>query len=387
MTTLGTFWDLLPDKALISAYLIAKQQTELQTQEDVNNLMKCASRYETPIHVTKLLEPIVINKSYYDNSPLIELPSTLSTPNIITDAIVAPSVVWLEHYDYSYADGILELRVNPFEIPTIDKAPIKDDSGQIVDYSITLWFNNSKYDEEYIHTFWGNLVNLYAASSDEYRQLVCAVLDCLLLGTTTERLEKVLSLYYDAPIAKEEETIETIIKQGANTLVITDKHVYRCNPCNRLLVTEGQALRCADPLTDRCLLYYPTQIPYNELVEKVTIPASYFKYDIQGDLAFINQDVPVEVIDGQRRFSIMGDAESVNMFWEVFYNTGGSLEGIDSINPCSYLCSVYVGQKLLICVTGKDATVDPKLAGIDIRDVFQQIIMPAEGLLITNNYE
>lgn len=388
MTTLGTFWDHVSDKAVISAYLLAKQQTELQTHEDINNLMKCASRHETPIHTTKLITPLVIHKSEYETNS-IKLLDNLVSANVITDAIVNPSIVWLTGYDHTYdlATKTLTFDVNPFTVETINKTAVKDENGQVIDQSITLWLNESKYDEEYVYKFWGNLLNLYAESSEEYRALISLILDSLLFGTTVELLEKILCLYYDAPLAEGDEIVEDIVKADIETiLVITDKYVYRCKSCNVLLVRRGEVLSHNQPLTNRCLLLHPSQIPYNKLVPEVTLPSSLFNCNIADCLTFHNNDEQLFTVDGKKRFTIIGKEEDVNLFWAAFYKNGGSLDQYtnDTINPCSFVFDNYIKHNFLICITDTVLHACDKLADMDIKDIFKHIIMPTAGIIITS---
>jgi hypothetical protein len=191
----GSFWNGICDTSVVKDLIVARTLNEHQTVRYLEELKQSLSRHKSPITRRQLIYPIdVVGNT-------IEVPNLLRAP-LITSAIVHPVIALTEITDY-----VLHNQVITFH---------KEQNRR-------LYLNNAEFDEDLLNTRYGAILGLNAKTSVKYQQLLNIVFDAIITGTTNFQLLQLISILYNCPIAKDNETVE----YTAGDTIITDKNVYK----------------------------------------------------------------------------------------------------------------------------------------------------------------
>lgn len=261
----------------------------------------------------------------------VAAPSNLKNVKAIFNRITDPSVVLLQGVDFTLSDyGRLTFSTNPFSNPLIPVAEQLDENGNIVDTQMTLWLYRGEWDWQTVYKQFGYAVRLHMESSEGYKQLVNAVLDALVEGTSQRSQQLALSAIFGVPLVIEStETVEAIETDARCLHVITDWHVYSYPKSSTAVVAVGDNVKAGQCLTDTLSIYEFNRgqtIPTN-VIPSLALDRTIFGRQLWGDLVFENKDVPVVVTandDGysELRWDVIGFPGDVEEFWSSVHSTG-----------------------------------------------------------------
>lgn len=360
---LGTFWVSLYSGAdTIAAYTNAKNQAELQSYRDLMEVVACTSRFSIPIYHRANWSILTVRQSQqlpgrlltfgsgavYGNSPGnlgntyfygvspdrttdFPPPNKLKDVSVIVNRITEPSVTLVKDIDFLVDTSVPSIRFkdNPFNNPLIPTVPIYDQSGKQVDLELSLWLFMGDYDWGFIYEQFGYALGLYLDSSNNYRNLLNAVWDAVLQGSSTAHLRTILACMTDAALTLEStETVVDITTETDRKLIITDQHVYTFSLTATPVVTIGQVLTAGSRLVDSFKIYYPHSdvLPVSD-VPSLEMTTSMLLGSFQGSLVFANQVQPLTVttdINGKTRvsFPLTGNASDIQLFWDQVHTNG-----------------------------------------------------------------
>lgn len=217
-------------------------ELDRQAQQDLAEGLACRDRYRVPVYHTQHWVPLPIVR-VGGNSLTFHIPEQLVSLPLIVNRINHPSLLWQEGIDYKIDTGHIEFKNDPFEIDLIAKIDMGAGFGTV------LWGIGAQFELEYMYSSFAAPLGLPKGSGELYNDTINAIIDCLLLGTTTARLETVLTLLQGVPVVQTaQECVETLSEDRRGPFVATDVKVYRLPEGATACVLEGQRLDRGTPL-------------------------------------------------------------------------------------------------------------------------------------------
>jgi hypothetical protein len=265
--------------------------------------------------------------AFGDRATAASWPCPAADVSLIFNRISAPSRTLVRGIDFAIAGGRLAFRVDPFSDPLLAARDVVDDSGAVVDREVTVWLFGAGDDREHIYTHHGYALGLRMPSSAAYRDVVNAVFDCLVDGSSDLRLRTLLATLAGAPMARSDGTVRHVLTDARGTVIVTDDAAYRCAPGSTPAVAAGDQVRAGDFLSDALRLddlrsgVVPAGLAALAIGEGVLAPGYY------GDIVFADREVPLEVDSGPGRFTrvrweLGGHPQDVDLFWDDVHRRG-----------------------------------------------------------------
>lgn len=359
----GSWWSEQFDRIDQSEALVeGTARRTVQTYLDTIELFNSVSRLSVPILQREQWFPLVLTESerngdvaglarydgefqYDQTSPTIRYDRGVARPTssfpfpqevvsapAIFNRILLPSLSYVEGVDYKIQEdiGVITFTVNPFDDNRIPKVEVFED-GEVVDRQVILWVFRGHQDLDDIYLQFGYVINLPLPSSAQYRDLVNAVFDGLVEGTTLRSIQLAVAALTGVPLTiEQQETVERIEDDGRFQLVITDQHVYRFKRGSTVVVSEGDTVQAGEPLTDTIQVFefQRGQVPA-ELVALSYGDGLVLNGVFLGDLTFENKEVPLTVEqnfppEGKTRveWALGGFPGDVEAFFDLLHTRG-----------------------------------------------------------------
>lgn len=340
----------------LRTYADALQKLEQQTRTDMQETIDSVSRLTVPIFHTEHWQLLVLKESELNdeqtslakygegytygvgnlvygepvNQPLYRwpLPEDLVRAPLILNRITAASLTLHDGVDYELApdDGALIFRQNPFSNPLVPKRDVFE-GDEVVDREAALWVFRGEFDYEYMYQQFGYVLQLRLESSEFYKDFVNAILDALVRGTSSREVDLALSAITGTPITLEsEETIEAVVDDGDNLIIVSDQTVYRFPQNANATVAEGDVVQAGDPLVDtfQVFEFNRGQVPAEVLA--ITTGRGFLTEGFYSDITWENRDVTLTatVEDGRTRieWELGGFPGDVEEFWDQVHAAG-----------------------------------------------------------------
>ncbi len=373
LAVLGSWWaDMYAGRDQVLAVVQGKCQIENQSMLDLMGLIASISRFSVPIYHTANWYPLYIRASerndsqtsllkydtdgVYDGTKQYDVPKTsqfhafpcpadLVAAPLLMNRFVAPTLLQSENIDYVLDNGAIVFRKNPFEDPRVATRVVYTD-GVPTDTEALLWIFNGQFDWDQIYKQFGYVIGLRLKSSTGYRDLMNAIYDAMVGGTTAGDMFKALSAMTGIPVVREaSEVIVDIQSDTQNLLIITDLSVYKFHLDATPVVAIGDTVLRWQPLTDA--------LRFHELNCGVTPPdllalslgRGFLATCFYADLIFENRDVPL-VVDtadpsGYTKLSwdLGGFPLDVTQFFDELHARGVA-EAQRPIDPCETVRTV-----------------------------------------------
>lgn len=280
LAQLGSFWEsLFSSKDQLRDYVNAVTFCANENYKHALQALDATSRKTVPVFDKKTIAPVVLKKSElnsvatniqkfnnttakFDDGALafdtiftasefaFPLPKNLVSVNQLLDAL-EPTHAWIKNTDFVIDTdrGAIVFAKNPFE------------SGAQIDYAtgdptMYLWGVPAEFDEKYIFEQFAYVTNLRLRSSENYKQLVDAILTGIVNGgAAAETLDKAIIAICDIPLVKTaEELVEHVFHDGHGLCIATDKNTYRFSGANRPIVSVGQKVFGGQALVDGLII-------------------------------------------------------------------------------------------------------------------------------------
>lgn len=359
--TLGSFWSsVYAGNHLVEGYATARAQEEAQTFLDTLETVASISRHSVPIFHTDNWHVLVIKESefnirmlnygdtvQYGPQPVTDVtykygvsnlnalaygyiavkPDGLADVQLILNNVADPTVSLCRGTDFALSDRYITFFENPFENDRISKRLLIDNDGNTVDREITLWLFKGQFDWEHAYTHFGYILGVKLSSSVEYRQLINAVFDSLVTGTSAMSTNLAFSALTGNPVVRESvESIEYVAYDNQGLVVVSDKHTYRYPASCAPTVSVGDTVYAGDFLTTTVTVYDLNTGNVPEDISAITAGVGLLSGNYVDGLTFTNKTVPLVVttVDGRTHvsFELTGFPSDITAFWDETHRRG-----------------------------------------------------------------
>ncbi len=351
LRVLGGFWsNTYEGRELLSEVLQARAQLSKQTFERLQEATDSLSRVDIPVFRKEYWRNLIVKKSEVAAFPnlygedidygsgsvygkraaglpfVYPIAEELFDCLAITNRVTKPSVNLVRGLDFviDKTSNVIKFKENPF-----NNSKFSIEKTSEGDEELSLWFYNPSIDKQYVYQHFGYLINLWAKSSQSYKDLVNASFDSIVLGTSSGRtLDAVMSIT-GIPLAKGDEIVQDVAEDRVNKLVITDKNVYKFSKKANITVVEGDAL-VQDQQMSSALEYHEFNTGKTpQSIIGISVSGSLLPGKYMGELGFMNQVVPTTVTKDENgitkiTFPLGGHPFDVESFWEEVHRRGVS---------------------------------------------------------------
>lgn len=382
-SALGSFWtSLFSDQDTLKGYTLGQAEEIIQRYQDFVEIVNSFNIDKSPVWHKENWKPLVIYKSQVnrvsfvfnlddsvfgpqpatdtvyngvtfrfgrDKQPSAEVytyePSeVINTAAAISDKIIDPTVLMTRGVDFNFDKGIVYFNRDPFQlnIPTSQvinedgqPATYVDDQGTIqLEERLILWLCSAEIDKDLIYNNFGNWICNLKESSEEYKQIIKALMKIAVHGPTVYQLTLCLSAFMEIPIATKDEVVEQVFEDQYSKFIVTNLSVYKVKRHHHIKeeIEAGYTLRKGQTMTTNLGLwdsmsrfpgqrYTNTDFSYGWWTDK-EITGDLFnlsKYLFYGEymnqLAF-STDMELVSLNGQGEivFPVQGEARDVNTF-------------------------------------------------------------------------
>lgn len=426
---LGGFWNYTYEgQDLLAEAIKARWNLTKQTFERLQEASDCRSRLNIPVfrkenwryfsisskEITNFSNMYGEGGSYDDGSifglrsgslPFIcSFPKEIADCKVITNRITNSSMTLLGGLDFfiNKSNSTIRFAINPFNDPRIQKQKTDDGYEEVI-----LWLYKPQIDKQYLFYHFGNVINMWAKSSEEYKELVNNVYDSLCDGTSIGKTLDAVSITTGIPLAKGTETVEYVEEDKLNKLVITDKFVYGFSKHSQILVSVGDTVSQDQSLSDGFIYQELNRGVPLEDISVLSVSSEILNQKTIGDLGFINSDKPISVtksLDGKTvvTFEVGGHPFDVDNFWKQvndrgiktgktladYLDTRNNKDGEpqasnlpESLNPLLFMCeNLFRYGGIVIKINSK--AVRATAAGIDKLSYVRRLLPPHSHVFI-----
>jgi len=369
--SLGSFWtQLFTDKEALRGYTLGMAEELIQSYYNLVEVVKQFSVKEIDIFHREKWKALLIKKSEFNALPVqagdnlvfglqsaadplyasklfrvgypkesasaysFKPPFSIKRFGALANRILSPSLLLLPGVDIIFKDDALLFNRNLFAEPSIPRAKLITDTGVQATYIdtsgktqddefIVLWLYDVEQDHEALYDNFGVLFDLYLPTSQNYKDLLKALMNLAVEGPTITALNKAIAALMDVPIVIEPtETVEDIYDLATHTYIVTDKNVYRAPVDYQLqsYVIVGAKLHAGDILTDNASLYDtavdPSWWKREVATDKLGFASHVFAASLTRQLFFANTAsiITYSSNTGRITFPVQGNAEDVQSF-------------------------------------------------------------------------
>lgn len=422
----GSIWEqLFRDDTYLQSFIAGRARLAQQLVQDLREWLDAKSRKTVPLHHVDQWYALTFRESeinttrgslarydgtysYGEDTGLsygiapgsvryeVPMPAGLVDCRLIMNRQIDPSRTLVRGVDFELdrSRGLISFRENPFH-ESVAATEILE-GGAVVDRETTLWLFRARFERRYTYRNFGYVVTRQAESSVPYRQLVNALFDSLLDGTSAADLNLALAAIAGVPVvAEEQETVQRIFTDRRHLVITTDAHAYLFPIGSTPLVAVGDTVRFAQPLTDAFQVFEFTrgQVPSPEDLPALAVGRNHLTLALAGNLVFVNQDVAltVQVDDGLPRleFELGGYPGDVEAFWDAVHAAGKAsgkllaelLPQRNVINPLQFLAANVLRNNYFV-VRLRPSSFGPEALNASFLGSLQKVIPPHTGLLL-----
>jgi hypothetical protein len=401
MALLGSFWSRThADVQFIEDRCQMRLDLMRQWHDNLMEAVDCVSRLEIPVYHKERFAAFLLLESELAAGNVVAQPASLHDVYVITDRVTNPTVIWHKDVDFTIDGTNITFVANPFETDGFTITQLFAD-GDASDRQLVLWLNQPEYDWTYLYDHFGYILGITATSSENYKQLINAVMDAIVAGTSLATVEEALAAIYDVPlIGSDDETVEDIRDDGKHQLVITNAAVYKCARTATIIPVVGDVLPRGYPITAAVSVYdlqHSASLPALAALSGITVPASLVAPSVGGALTWSNSTETVVVTGpvGSERVEwvLGGDPVVVAAFWDEVHarrtTYGDSLYELmtasgpipATVNPMEFLLANVFRNNVLLVVVDASSVGDNAMT-IDSTAIMRLITPPHSHVLI-----
>ncbi len=365
MNLLGSFWStsFTDESEVLPSLLYARAQRDMQSHLNLLELVASMSRFNVPVFHQENWKPFIIRESDMNRTPLNyvryvgdsennytsdgsivyggmsvtdgfswSIPPELVGAKSILNRITRTSKTLTDGLDFSIntETGTITFVENPFLSDLTLIVNILE-GNEVVDREAVFWLYRGEYDLGHVFNQFGYAVGLFAESSQNYKDLVNAVFDALVEGTSVRAVQQAWSAICDVPLARGSETVEIIFTMAESQAVVTDQNVYNFSSTANIIVAVGDMLKAGDPLTDALQFFDLNRGEIPESVTSLCVGPGLLTSGYFADLVFENKLVPLiveEDVDGYTKvsFELGGLITDAEKFWDDIHTAGVAKE-------------------------------------------------------------
>jgi len=352
LAVVGSFWsETYAGSDLVASVLHAKAQQQAQAQLDLYELLASFSRFKVPVFHKENWSLLTLKESELNSSNLPKfdgaytftdglkfdtpLPSAtfawpappgLVSANVISNQITRADFTLTRGTDFTLQDGVVAFCVNPFTLPNAHISQVFV-AGQVTDRVLYLWVYAGEYDWDTVYRQFGYALDLKLKSSRTYKDLVNAVFDGLVTGTSAKCLDQFMSAVCDVPLAVTHETVQHVLSDAHGRWVITDSNAYAFSRAANVTVTPGTQLIPGQAMTDALTFFDFNCGQLPDSIQAISLGGGTLSAAFLNELVFENKQVPLVVeedVDGFTKvsFALGGWPTDIEAFWESVHTQG-----------------------------------------------------------------
>lgn len=323
LAVLGSWWaDTYAGRDQVTTIVEGKCQLENQSMLDLMELIAALSRFTVPIYHTDNWYPLYLLASQrndaqtsllrygdgvqYDNGNRYDIPQSrpahafprpanLMAAPLVMNRFTDPTLLQNENVDYVLIDNAIIFRQNPFNDPRVATRVVYQD-GIPVDTEALLWVYRGQFDWDTIYQQFAYVIGMRLKSSAGYRDLMNAVFDAMVGGTTYADIMRAFSAMTGIPLVQEAtEKVVDMVVDTENLVIITDQHVYKFGLSAVPVVAVGDVLHRGAALTDALRIYELNCGIVPDGLSSLAMGQGFLATCFYSDLVFENKDVPLIV--------------------------------------------------------------------------------------------
>lgn len=356
LSLVGSHWQsVYQGNKLVEDYLFARGQIEQQIFDDLLEAADCVGRLTTPVYHVRHWRPLTLLASQRNSQVLqygdgavygrqpdtgvlyqyglpadlpvhaFPLPAEIKFVPAIFNRIESPSASLIYGVDFIIDDGSLIFRENPFTDDRWPQQPVYGDID-ITDQALQVWLYQGREDKDYVHTHHGYVVGIQGTDQPA-KDLVNAISDGLVTGSTMESVQAALSAWLQVPLTKAaQETVELIQADARQLVIVTDTGCYTFPLGSTPVVSVGDVLPAGSALVDTLRLYEFNRGDVPTGLLGLSVGSGLISGSYADDLAFLNQEVAL-VVDTSGEFTkvsfqLGGFAGDMIAFWDEVHARG-----------------------------------------------------------------
>lgn len=352
LTVVGSFWsDVYGGSDLVASTLHARAQAAAQAHLDLLELLASVSRFNVPIFHTDNWYLLTLRESElnaanlpkwdgaynfdgqiaFDQAVGLDLfawavPDTLVDVKVATNRITGAEYTLTAGVDFAVKDGAIWFLDNPFDS---DKVLVREvfESNAVVDRTCDIWLYRGQWDRQTVFSQFGYALDLHLKSSQRYKDLVNAMFDSLVEGTSLRSIQSFLSAVTDVPVAAGDETVQYVLTDSRGPWVVTDKNAYGFKAGSTATVAVGDDLIAGQTMTNALSFHEFNRGEVSDEVRAMVVGRGFLADGYFQELTFENKDVPLVIAypgDGYTRisFEVGGFPADVEKFWDDTHAAG-----------------------------------------------------------------
>lgn len=265
------------------------------------------------------------------NSLTFEVPTTLKRCPLLASNVGEVRAWLVEGIDYRFdvENSYIELSENLFDDSRFAVENVFE-NGEISDRTLTLYAYGSEHDEDTLYRQFGYVYRMKLPSGDVTRDLLNAVADAAVHGSSELLVRQVWSAATGCPLAKhDEETVEEIGEDQRGQFLLTDKEFYRLPMDSTPAVAVGDTVVLGDSLCEELSFTWLNRGVAPSYLDGLSMGRGFLPSYYWGDLYFANERVPLVVeedVDGKTKasFQLEGHPGDVELFWDEVHQRGVS---------------------------------------------------------------
>lgn len=354
ISVVGGFWQgVYGGTDLVSSLTYAAGQIEEQTHRDLLALAQSVGRFSLPLYKKRTWFELKLRETgrnvadaaalRLDGSRRIDdgfeigdqrsrglyvwqLDPKIKDTSLILNTTSGAALTLVDGLDFFIAEEGLWFVSDPFQNDAFEVDVIFE-GGEPVDRELTLWLYDVSLDYDNVYYQFGYALGVKLPTSGPYKELVNALFDSLVEGSTSRALENGIEALADIELAKETETVTHVITDAASVVVVTDKNAYRYKAGVTVLVAPGDTLRGGQAIIDAVRIYEFNRGQVPDAIQSLAVGKGFLGAGYHQDLIFRNKIVPLDVepdVDGFTKvsFSVEGRADDVEAFWNDVHARG-----------------------------------------------------------------
>ncbi len=363
LSLMGSYWNNIwgnnegGGANLVITYMDALQLLAKQTLQDTREVQDAVSRLKVPIFHEENWHLLVLKESELNDEqtslprygggetygvggwrygvpvvrPTFNWPvdEELREAPLILNRITSASLTLTDGVDYilDLPRRAVSFRENPFKNPLVPTREIFQ-GNQVVDREAALWVFRGQFDFEYMYEQFAYILQLRLRSSQEFNNLVNAILDGLVRGTSQREIELGFSAITGTPLTLEpQETIEVVADDGENLLIVSDLTVYRFPNNADAVVSVGDTVKAGDPLVDTLQFFEFNRGQLSDELAAITTGRGFITEGFLSDITWVNEGVPLTASvdeNGRTRieWELGGFPGDTQEFWDRVHEEG-----------------------------------------------------------------
>ena len=342
----SSFWtQIYGGNKLVVDYLTGCMLNQQQLNNDVNELLNTYSRNTCPIFHSEIWYDVDLLQSQLEAGVGVfsfPWPSQVAKVNHALNGLTQPTVALTNGVDFDIANDFITFTFNPFVDERFTPLPVIDHSGAVIDHKIPLWFLNAQLDKATVYKQYGYLTNINLPSSQNYRDLVVAILHAVSGATSYTDIARAASAITDIPLVlSDDETVELVTPDARGLVIVTDKNVYRFTSTATPVVNVGDVVNTDDMLVDALYIFEPNRGGTPNISSITLGPDDMLDASLSGPVTFDNSDTPLVVIP------------NVSGYTKLTWACGGSFADVSDFFDLLHTKGIAAGKTLAMCMDSR----------------------------------